>query len=124
MKQRILIYITAIGLINLFSCEKDEDRAVLNTTLTSPAILNYTEGQTIVLEEEDKDNTIEFVWSTAQYGFPASVFYSVQLDEQGNDFKSIIEVVRVFQIGWIIVTIVIFFFGYYGVKACISEYKK
>ena len=38
--------------------------------------------------------------------------------------KSIIEVVRVFQIGWIIVTIVIFFFGYYGVKACISEYKK
>ena len=44
-------------------------------------------GETFLLTEEEADNQLfAFSWTTADFGFPAAITYSLEIDDAGNDF--------------------------------------
>jgi starch-binding outer membrane protein SusE/F len=75
-----------VSIVLLASCKKDETRAILSDSPVAPAITNLTEGASIVLKQEDANVPILLVWTPSDFGYDASVTYTVQMDKQGNDF--------------------------------------
>jgi starch-binding outer membrane protein SusE/F len=76
MRKIVLIFLIYFGLTSLFSCKKDETKAVLksdlSTSLTAPP-------SNITLLESEKTNILTFNWTVLDCGFPASVKYTIQL---------------------------------------------
>ena len=74
-----------MSLIVLNSCEKDEIKAVLPKNPKTPIIISPTAGTNFVLTAEKKDSTFWITWKEANFGFSASVSYSIQYaTEYGN----------------------------------------
>ncbi|WP_242919932.1 SusE domain-containing protein [Pontibacter liquoris] len=78
-----LFILSALSLV-LFSCEKDEDRAILNVG-AAPA-LTASSTNLILLEEAAKNEAITLTWTEADYGFDAAVNYQLQIDTAGDNF--------------------------------------
>lgn len=85
MKKIAIILIIFVGLAAFVSCEKDETRTVLSDSPTAPAFTNLSDGS-ITLLKEDADKSISYEWSFSDFGFDASITYSLELDQQGNNF--------------------------------------
>jgi len=85
MKNNLLIFIILIGFFGILSCEKDETRAILST---SPAAPSITKADNVVLKRADATKLIEIIASKADFGFEASVKYTLEADVVGNQFKS------------------------------------
>lgn len=90
MRKIAIILTVFVGLLAFVSCEKDEDRAVISDTPTAPAFTNLSDGA-LTLLKADADKSIAYEWSLADFGFAASVTYTLQLDLQGNNFADPIE---------------------------------
>lgn len=88
MKKINLIILILAGLFAVISCEKDETKVVIGV-YDPPVLTAPTGGTSYVLTEETETDTLTtFTWSAADFGFPASVLYSVQFDFAGNSFAS------------------------------------
>ena len=83
--KKLSIIIFLIGLVALFSCKKDEDKAILGSP--KAPVLNLVAGDTVVLKITDKDSLIIYSWSASDFGLVLVTSYNVQVDKQGNDFK-------------------------------------
>ncbi|WP_018478676.1 SusE domain-containing protein [Pontibacter roseus] len=83
-----IFLLSALSLV-LFSCEKDEDRVVLNAG-AAPA-LTASSTDLVLLEEEAGEEAVTLRWSQADYGFDAAVRYTLQLDIKGNNFAAPVE---------------------------------
>jgi hypothetical protein len=85
MNKKIFIYLTFIGLIGLlFSCEKDETKAVLTDSPIAPTLLvvpDLTLGRTIGTD------SLTFVGTTIDPGFQASVMYYLEACATGTNFQ-------------------------------------
>lgn len=83
--KKLSIIIFLIGLVGLFSCKKDETKAVIQ----SPAapVLNVAGGDTIMLKKTNADTLITYTWSAASFGLTLVTTYTIQVDKQGNNFK-------------------------------------
>ena len=91
--RKIILLITIIGVAFISSCKKDEVRAVLSTNRTAPAITaGITTGSTVVLSQANKSIPLNIIWSPANYGFKASVTYTLQMDKKNNNFAGAITV--------------------------------
>lgn len=90
--KKTLIYLTiiTIGFI-LFSCEKDETRAVLRENTVAPVISTPANGSTITLNSEIQGETVMFIWSSADFGVNSPVDYVVEIDTAGNQFSDATE---------------------------------
>lgn len=79
-------YALAFCAFFLFSCEKDEDRAILmpagNPSLASLA------GTMVFSEEAAAEEAATFSWAFPGFGFPAATQYSLEFDKAGNNFAS------------------------------------
>jgi starch-binding outer membrane protein SusE/F len=86
MNKKIFIYLTFIGLIGLlFSCEKDETRAVLPDNPTAPTIVSMPD---FTLKRTNGTTILEFVGTPVDVGFQASVNYYLEACAKGNNFLS------------------------------------
>ncbi len=83
--RRLIAFITIIGLIAMFSCKKDETKVFIKANPTSSALTNPGD---IVLTLADSANNITFKWTSADFGFPAMVNYSLQIDKKSNAFSN------------------------------------
>ena len=82
----ILVLATFLG---FYSCEKSGTEVVLNpANITAPELKSPADGSSLVFNKENKDSTIVFTWSDAQYGFNVAVDYYVQVDRKGNNFQN------------------------------------
>lgn len=79
------IYATAIMTV-LWSCEKDEIKAVMKTgTIPMPTL----SSQTVVLTKENADkDALTISWPQPDYGFDAPAAYTVLIDKKGGDFSN------------------------------------
>jgi starch-binding outer membrane protein SusE/F len=85
--RKITIILTAlVSLLAIVSCEKDETRAIVLDNPAAPAFTNLTDGSSLVLEKENALAPIVYEWTQSDFGFDASITYTVQIDKQGNDF--------------------------------------
>ncbi|WP_162053179.1 SusE domain-containing protein [Pontibacter pamirensis] len=80
------VFILTLCSLALFSCEKDEDRAILRVG-TAPML--QASMSSIVLTEEDAANdAVALSWSEADFGYGAAVEYTLQIDTAGNNFAT------------------------------------
>lgn len=84
MNKKIFIYLTFIGLIGLlFSCKKDETRAVLSDNPIAPSISSVPN---LTLKRANGLNVLEFVGTPVDPGFQASATYYLEVCAKGNNF--------------------------------------
>lgn len=87
MNKKIFIYLTFIGLIGLlFSCEKDETRAVL---LDSPNVPTLVSTPDLTLKRANGLNVLEFVGTPLEPGFQASTTYYLEACAKGTNFLDV-----------------------------------
>lgn len=95
MRKISIISILFFGMIALFSCEKEENKALLKQTV-SPNTLNSLSAPSFVLVLEDAANEFQsFTWTAVDFGFDASVVYKVQADLKDSGFSNPVDVVSV-----------------------------
>lgn len=84
MNKKIYLYLTFIGLIVLlFSCKKDETKAVLLDNPTLPTIQSVPD---LTLKRANGLNMLEFVGTPIDAGFQASVMYHLEACAKGTNF--------------------------------------
>lgn len=84
MNKKIFLYLTFIGLfVLLFSCEKDETKAVLLDNPTLPTIQSMPD---LTLKRANGLNMLEFVGTPVEPGFQASVMYYLEACAKGTNF--------------------------------------
>lgn len=94
--KKILLFITfTIAAIAFTACESDIDKVMIKETL-SPNTMNSLSATSFVLSIEDAADVFQtFKWSAVDYGFDASVKYTVQIDLKANNFSAPADVVIV-----------------------------
>ncbi|MCF6183425.1 MAG: SusE domain-containing protein [Bacteroidales bacterium] len=89
MKNNILIFITIIGLIGLFSsCEKDGTKIVMSENVIAPKIVSLPD---LTLLRGNSSDSVEFVGSPVNPGFDASAKYFLEAAEAGTDFENVVQ---------------------------------
>lgn len=73
------------------SCKKDETRAIKSDNPTAAAITNLSDGASVELKKADADVLLNYEWSAADFGYTASINYTLQLDVQGSNFANAID---------------------------------
>lgn len=88
MNKKLYLYLTFIGLIGLlFSCEKDETKAVLSDSPIAPTIQTVPD---LTLKRANGTNVLTFVGTPVDPGFQASVTYYLEACAKGNNFQDAI----------------------------------
>jgi len=85
MKIYLLYFVLFVGLVSLFSCEKDESKLTLSATPVAPTL---TPVSALVLKRLESTNPIVIAGTKADFGFQASVVYDLEADLAGNQFKN------------------------------------
>ena len=88
-KQKIYPILSLIaGLAFLVSCEKEVREPVVGV-YTAPEITAPADGSSYILTDSTEDNIMTtFSWSPADFGFQASVFYTLELDLAADNFAN------------------------------------
>jgi len=85
MIKKIYLYLTFIGLTGLlFSCQKDETKAVLLDNPTAPIIQSVPD---LTLKRANGVKILEFVGTPVDPGFQASITYYLEACAKGNNFQ-------------------------------------
>jgi len=86
MKKLRILFALAVLALGFSSCEDDALKATLKGDVT-PNELQQPSSDAYVLVMADKDKTMDtFEWSATDFGFPASITYTIQVDKVGNNF--------------------------------------
>ncbi|MCE1199229.1 MAG: SusE domain-containing protein [Marinilabiliales bacterium] len=85
MNKKLSIYLAFIGLAGvLFSCSKDESKAILSDNPTAPSIVSVPD---LTLKRANGLNTLEFVGTAVDPGFQASATYYLEACAKGTNFQ-------------------------------------
>ena len=92
MKHDILLTTLILCLVALLSCEEDGEKAVIKSTV-SPNAIQSMSSSSYTLLFDDGDKSFETInWGELDYGFPAAVSYTVQIDKTGAGFANAFDV--------------------------------
>ncbi len=92
MNKKIFIYLTFIGLIGLlFSCKKDETKAILSDTPIAPSLQTVPD---LTLKRANGTNMLTFVGTSVNPGFKASANYFLEACIKGSDFAKPIAILN------------------------------
>lgn len=87
MKNKFLMFFMLLGSFWISGCE-DRELATLSESVTSNT-LNALDGSNFVLIKDDEaDDFQTFTWTAVDFGFPASVNYTLQVDRASNSFEA------------------------------------
>jgi len=90
MKKNLIIYLTVIGLIGLFTgCEKDGTNVVMLSNPIAPTIVTMPN---LTLSRPSASDTLVFVGTPVDPGFQASVNYYLEACASGNKFADPISI--------------------------------
>jgi starch-binding outer membrane protein SusE/F len=83
-----LLMLAAIAIVAFGAC-KEEDKEPILKAGNAPAWVAPNAGGAIVITPDNANNTFaDFKWSAADFGFPAGIAYSVEMDLAGNNFAN------------------------------------
>ena len=90
MTKKLFKYFALIGLIGLlFSCQKDETKAVLLDNPTAPTIASMPN---LTLKRAEGTNLLTFVGTPLDAGFQAAVNYYLEACAKGNNFQDVVQI--------------------------------
>jgi hypothetical protein len=88
MKNFILILSFLVAALAIISCEDDAAKITVKEEPASNS-LNKLSATTYALDINDGEKSFEtFSWTTPDFGFPAAITYSLQMDKAGNNFST------------------------------------
>jgi starch-binding outer membrane protein SusE/F len=92
MVRRLNVYILLlISALSFVSCEKDENKIVMNDGTPSVLSANATD---LVLTSDKAEETVQvFSWTPTDYGFDAAISYTLQIAKGGDNFENAKEIV-------------------------------
>lgn len=73
----------------LASCEKDEDRVVMQPG--SALTLKASTNTAVLTQDKATTNAVTYTWNPVDFGFQAAVQYTLQFDKKGGNFSAPIE---------------------------------
>ncbi len=79
MRNTIITLAGAIGLLTLFSCNKETEKTYISANPTTPVLSGPQAPGGLIFTKDEADSTIDFSWSASDFGFQASVTYGVQM---------------------------------------------
>jgi hypothetical protein len=89
MKKISILTLVLVTLFGFFSCQKDEDRAVLDISkVTAPVIDNSLDGISFEINNGNLDSALVITWKAANYGINVAATYTVQMGVQGENFAN------------------------------------
>lgn len=84
MNKKLIIFLTFIGLVGIFtSCEKDGEQVVMSTNPVAPSILTLPD---LTLQRNNATDTLVFTGTAVDPGFVASATYILEAAAQGTAF--------------------------------------
>ncbi|SNC65893.1 protein of unknown function [Hymenobacter gelipurpurascens] len=78
-----------VATLFLASCEKDEDRAVMQPG--SALAVTASTNTAVLTQDKASTNAVTYTWSPVDFGFQAAVKYTLQFDKKGGPFTTPIE---------------------------------
>ncbi|HYG38976.1 MAG TPA: SusE domain-containing protein [Cytophagales bacterium] len=84
--KKLLTLLALMSLTILFSCEKDEVKAVLNKDVVPPSVPS-TGWEAKAVTEENTSENVTFKWQKADYGINTVITYTLQMDVAGREFS-------------------------------------
>jgi hypothetical protein len=94
MKNISIILIYLLGVFAFSSCEKDDPMVKLNEEVVTNELASI--DSEYVMTMEDAASVLEtFNWTVPDFGFKASITYTVQIDSAGKNFASAIDLITV-----------------------------
>jgi starch-binding outer membrane protein SusE/F len=100
MKKINSIILFFVASIFLFSCS-EEEREPQMYLLDNPRIISPAGTKTYLLTEANMNSVAEtFIWTYAEFGFPAAVTYTLQFSQAGKSFATPINVVTTGNLGF------------------------
>ena len=88
---RNIIVILVAAVFAFASCEENREMVTISDNIT-PSTLSATSASDYVFTEETEANTFEtFAWSAVDFGFQASVTYTLQVAAGGSEFAEPID---------------------------------
>ncbi|GAB3225579.1 hypothetical protein GCM10027346_06950 [Hymenobacter seoulensis] len=79
-----------VATLFLASCEKDEDRVVLQTG--TPVSLTSSATTAVLTQDKASATAVTYTWTPASFGYQAAVKYVLQFDKKGGNFSAPIEI--------------------------------
>jgi starch-binding outer membrane protein SusE/F len=90
MKKNLLIYLTFIGLLGLFTgCEEDGTKVVMSANPVVPTLVTLPN---LTLERSNGSDMLEFVGTPVDPGFTASATYVLEACAAGNKFADVVTI--------------------------------
>lgn len=90
MKKNLIIYLTFIGLLGLFTgCEEDGTKVVIMTSPIAPTIQTMPD---LTLSRANGTQVLEFVGTPVDPGFQASATYILEACAAGNNFADAVTI--------------------------------
>jgi len=90
MKKQYLFFLFCLTCL-LSGCETD-NKKYYATDFTEPVLTAPTAGTPLTLTEAQQNDSLEIAWKAADYGFPASILYTVQMAKAGTYFESAVKI--------------------------------
>jgi hypothetical protein len=78
----------ALAMTTFSGCETDYEKARLNPTVVANVLQNPAQSSFVLTRDNREDNFVTLHWTAPDFGFRASVTYSLEIDVAGNNFKN------------------------------------
>lgn len=86
----IFAFVALIGAMS--ACEDDSVKAVLKSDVAANELQTPSASSFVLTIENKNDKLATFAWSATDFGFNASVNYSLQIDKSGNNFADAVNI--------------------------------
>lgn len=83
-------FLALIAFTALFSCEKDEIKAIATTG--SVPVLSVNNSVLALSSEHSAKEAVVLSWTPVDYGFASVIRYTIQFDKKGSNFQKPVEI--------------------------------
>ncbi len=89
MKKIGILIISIVSALMIVSCATKRNGPYLSANPGNPSITSPSDGTTYTLNKSNATDTLfTMKWSAPNYGYPAAVTYTVEMDNQGDNFAN------------------------------------
>jgi starch-binding outer membrane protein SusE/F len=94
--KKTLLFLPVIFLAFLFAgCEKEGEKVVLKENITASDLSDLSAASFALVMDSAATVTETFEWTKVDFGFPAQITYTIQIDTTGNEFENAIDLATV-----------------------------
>ncbi len=91
MKINIVISTLILLVGTLFSCEEEGEKAIVKSDVTPNAVNNLSATSFTLAFDDSGENFEKIAWTKPDFGYPAAISYTVELDKAGASFANAVE---------------------------------